>query len=150
MLVVHATVVLLPVAAVGAILIVIRRSLVHRLGLATVLVAGAGMLAAWVSRFSGAELASRVGNPQPHVELGHDLPIHATVFFVVVTVYWLFARGVPGNRSRPWWLIALGILVVAASIGVTWSTIITGHSGSAATWSSIVENTVPGQVPSDE
>lgn len=149
-LVVHATVVLLPVAALGAVVIVIRRSLIHRLGAITVIVAGLGMAAAWVSRFSGAELASRVGNPQPHVELGHDLPIHATLFFVLVTAYWLIARGIPGNRSRPWWVLVLGVLVLLGSVGITWSTIITGHSGSEATWGSIIENTVPGQVPSEE
>lgn len=146
-LVVHGTVVLLPLAALGAVVMVLRRSLIHRLGPAVVIVSALGMLAAWISRFSGAELASRVGNPQPHVELGHDLPIHATLFFVLVLVYWLFARGVPGNRSRPWWLIALGVVVVLASVGVAWSTVITGHSGSEAVWGAVIENTVPGQVP---
>lgn len=148
-LVVHATVVLLPVAAIAAIVIVLRRSLIHRLGAATVIVSGLGTIAAWVSRFSGAELASRVGNPQPHVELGHDLPVHATVFFLLVTAYWLVARGIPGNRARPWWVTVLGIVVILASIGITWSTIITGHSGSEATWGAVVENTRPGQVPAD-
>jgi hypothetical protein len=148
-LVVHATVVLLPIAALAAIAIVLRRSLIHRLGAATVIVTGLGTIAAWVSRFSGAELASRVGYPQPHVELGHDLPVHATVFFLLVTAYWLVARGIPGNRARPWWVTALGIVVILASIGMTWSTIITGHSGSEATWSAVIENTQPGQVPAD-
>lgn len=146
-LIVHATVVLLPVAAIGAIVLVLRRSLIHRLGLAVVVVAAAGTAAAWVSRFSGGELASRVGYPQPHVELGHDLPIHATLFLALVLAYWLFARGVPGNRSRPWWLVVLAVLVVLAAIGVTYSTIITGHSGSEAVWGSIIENTRPGQIP---
>ena len=146
-LIVHATVVLLPVAAIGAIVIVLRRSLIHRLGWVTVVAAGLGAAAAWVSRFSGAELASRVGNPQPHVDYGHALPQHATVFFVLVLAYWLIARGVPGNRSRPWWLVALGVLVILGAIGVVWSTVITGHSGAEATWGAIIENTRPGQIP---
>lgn len=149
-LVVHATVVLLPVAAVGAVVIVLRRSLIHRLGLAVVVVAGLGTAAAWVSRLSGMELASRVGSPQPHVQYGHDLPIYATGFFLAVLAYWLFARGVPGNRSRPWWVIALGVIAVIAAVGITWSTIVTGHSGSEATWGVIIENTQRGQLPVED
>lgn len=146
-LIVHATVVFLPAAALGAIVMVLRRSLIHRLGWITVVVAGLGAAAAWVSRFSGAELASRVGSPQLHVDYGHALPVHATGFFILVLVYWLLARGVPGNRSRPWWLVALGVIVVLAAIGLVWSTIITGHSGAEATWGAIIENTRPGQIP---
>lgn len=146
-LIVHATVVLLPVAAIGAIVIVLRRSLIHRLGLAVAVVAVLGTVAAWVSRFSGVELASRVGTPQPHTELGQNLPIHATLFSAVLVAYWLFARGIPGNRSRPWWVLALGALVVVGSVGITWSTIATGHSGSEAVWGSIIENTQRGQIP---
>ncbi|HEV8023957.1 MAG TPA: DUF2231 domain-containing protein [Candidatus Nanopelagicales bacterium] len=146
-LIVHATVVLLPVAALGAVVVVLRRALIHKLGLAVVIVSVLGAGAAWIARLSGAELASRVGNPQPHVEYGHDLPIFATVFAVLVIVYWLFARGVPANRSRPWWVITLGVAVLVASVAVTWSTVITGHSGSEAVWGSIIENTERGQVP---
>ncbi len=146
-LIVHAAVVLLPAAVVGAILIVLRRSWIHRLGWITVAAAGLGMGAAWLSRGSGEQLASRVGNPQPHVDYGEALPIYATGFFVLVLGYWLVARGIPGNRSRPWWVIGLGVVVIVASLGLLWSTIITGHSGSEATWGAIIENTRPGQVP---
>ena len=145
-LIVHATVVLLPVAAIGAIIIALRRSSIHRLGAAVTIVAVLGAAAAWVSRLSGGELASRVGYPEPHVQYGQNLPIIATVFAALVVTYWLFARGVPGNRSRPWWVMALAIAVVVAAVGVTIATIVTGHSGSEAVWGAIIENTRPGQI----
>jgi hypothetical protein len=148
-LVVHAVVVLLPIAALGAIATVLRRSWINRLGAATTAIGAVALVATWLSRFSGSNLASRVGNPEPHVELGHDLPIYATGFFVLWVLYWLFARGVPGNRTRPWWLVSLGVVVVLASIGVIWFTILTGHSGSAATWEAVIENTTPGQFTAD-
>lgn len=146
-LIVHATVVFIPLAVVGAVLIVVRRSLIHPLGWVTVAGAGLGTAAAWLSRGSGEQLASRIGFPEPHVEYGNALPVHATLFFVSVLAYWLTARGVPGNRPRPWWIVVIGVVVVIASIGVLWSTIATGHSGAEATWGSIIDNTQPGQVP---
>ncbi|MGA1146459.1 MAG: hypothetical protein ACO3YU_05620, partial [Candidatus Nanopelagicales bacterium] len=108
-LIVHATVVLLPLAVLGAVVIVVKRNLIHRLGALTVIIAAIGAGAAWVSRGSGEQLASRVGFPEPHVEYGDALPLHATAFFVVVLVYWLVARGIPGNRSRPWWVMVIGV-----------------------------------------
>ena len=146
-LIVHATVVLLPIAVIGAVVLVLRRSVIHRLGWITVLVAGVGTAAAWVSRGSGEQLASRVGYPQPHVDYGDDLPIHASVFFVLVLVYWLVARGIPGNRPRPWWVIALAVAVLLGALGLLVSTVVTGHSGAEATWGAIIENTRPGQIP---
>lgn len=146
-LIVHATVVLLPIAVIGAVVLVLRRSVIHRLGWITVLVAGVGTAAAWVSRGSGEQLASRVGYPQPHVDYGDDLPIHASVFFVLVLVYWLVARGIPGNRPRPWWVIVLAVAVLLGALGLLVSTIVTGHSGAEATWGAIIENTRPGQIP---
>lgn len=144
-LVVHAVVVLLPLAALGAIAVVLRRSWVHRLGLATTIIGAVAVAASWVSRFSGSQLASRVGYPDPHHDYGQVLPVIATVFFVLWTIYWLFARGVPRNRTRPWWLLVLGGLVVLASAVLVWFTILTGHSGSASVWEAIIENTSPGQ-----
>ena len=128
-------------------MLVLRRSVIHRLGWITVLVAGVGTAAAWVSRGSGEQLSSRVGYPRPHVEYGDDLPIHASVFFVLVLVYWLVARGIPGNRPRPWWVIALGAAVLVGALGLLVSTVVTGHSGAEATWGAIIENTRVGQIP---
>ena len=146
-LIVHATVVLLPLAVIGAIVLVLRRSVIHRLGWITVLLAGLGTAAAWVSRGSGEQLASRVGYPQPHVDYGDDLPIHASIFFVLVLVYWLVARGIPGNRPRPWWVIVLAVAVLVGALGLLVSTVVTGHSGAEATWGAIIENTRLGQFP---
>ena len=146
-LVVHATVVLLPLASIMAVVLVLRRSLIHRWGWATVAVTAVGTAASWLSRGSGEQLASRVGSPQPHVEYGDALPVHATLFLAVVLAYWLLARGVPGNRPRPWWVLAIGVAVVAGAIGLVVSTIVTGHSGAEAAWGAIIENTRPGQFP---
>ena len=146
-LVVHATVVLLPLASIMAVVLVLRRSVIHRWGWATATVTAVGTAAAWLSRGSGEQLASRVGSPQPHVDYGDALPVHATLFLALVLAFWLTARGVPGNRPRPWWVLALGVAVVVGAIGLVVSTIVTGHSGAEAAWGAIIENTRPGRFP---
>lgn len=146
-LVVHATVVLLPLASTMAVVLVLRRSVIHRWGWATVAVTAAGTVAAWLSRGSGEQFASRVGSPQPHVDYGDALPIHASLLLVVVLAYWLLARGVPGNRPLPWWVKVLGVVVLAGAIAVVVSTVVTGHSGAEAAWGAVIENTRPGQFP---
>ena len=88
-----------------------------------------------------------MGSPQPHVEYGDALPVHATFFLALVLAYWLLARGVPGNRPRPWWVLVLGVTVIVGAVGLVVSTVITGHSGAEAAWGAIIENTRPGQFP---
>jgi hypothetical protein len=146
-LVVHAVVVLLPLSAVGAICIALVPSWSKRFGILVVLGTFASFGAAVVARQSGEQLASRVGSPQPHVDLGSVLPLIALVLFVLVLVFWLYDRGVPGGRSRPTWLKVLAGLVVVVALVATGWTIRVGHTGSEAVWSPIVENTTPGSVP---
>lgn len=140
-LVVHAAVVLIPLAAIGAIIMAFSARFSRRFGVIVVILAGLGAGAAIVAKASGEQLAARVGEPEQHAELGEVMPIIAGVFFVVLLVFWLFDRGIPMNRSRPAWLIALAVvLVVAAAVSIGW-TIRVGHTGAEATWSSVITNT---------
>lgn len=143
-LVVHAAVVLTPLSAIGAILIASRPRAMRLFGLVTIIGAGIGMVTSFISRSSGEALSSRIGFPQPHVNYGETFPIAALVFFALVTVFWLFARGVPLNRNRPLWLKIFGGVVILASVGIIYFTYLVGHSGAEATWSAVIENSQPG------
>ena len=143
-LVVHVAVVLIPLAALGAILIAIRPRAMRLFGVVTVLGAGIGTVASFVARSSGESLSSRVGFPEPHVNYGETFPIAALAFLIVLTIFWLFARGVPLNRNRPVWLKVFGGVVILAAIGISYFTFLVGHSGAQATWASVIENTKPG------
>lgn len=149
-LVVHAAVVLIPLSAIGAILISLRPRALRLLGVVTVLGAGAGTVASFIARTSGGVLASRIGYPVPHVNYGEVFPIAALAFFVLLTVFWLFARGVPLNHNRPLWIKVLGGFVIVGAIGISYFTFLVGHSGSQATWATVIENTQPGTVPEPE
>lgn len=145
-LIVHAVVVLVPLAAIGAVIMALRPHFSRRFGVLVIAVGLAGLIAAFIARQSGEQLASRIGYPDPHTELGSVLPAIVGVFVAILVVFWLFDRGVPGNRARPTWLKVMAALVAMAAIAALWWTVRVGHSGSEATWGAVIENTKVGQI----
>lgn len=144
-LVVH-FVVLVPIVALAAVWMAVRPSFSRRFGVAVVVFAVLAFIASVISRVSGEQLASRIGYPDPHTELGNVLPIFIGVFAVLLTLFWLFDRGIPGNRRRPLWLKVLAVAVVVAAILAVWWTIRVGHSGAEATWKAVIDNTTRGSI----
>lgn len=137
-LVVHLVVVLVPLAAIGAVLMAVHPGFGRRYGSAIAIIAAVAAAMSLLSRQSGEQLAEVVGTPQPHAELGNVLPVFVCVFAVLAAVFWLYARGVPGNRKRPPWLRALAVAVVVAAVLATWWTIRVGHSGAESVWGPIL------------
>ena len=142
-LVVHAAVVLVPLAALGASLMAVRSSFSRRFGTLVVLVAFVAAGACVVAKESGEQLARRVGSPQPHVDLGDVMPLVAGVLFLLVLVFWLFDRGIPANKPRPMWLVLLAIVLVIASVGALYWTFRVGDSGAKAVWEPIMSKAQP-------
>jgi len=143
-LIVHSAVVLIPLAAIGTILIAARPKALRLFGAATVIGATVGVIASVIATLSGNQLAQRVGWPKEHANYGEIFPFAAMAFLLLLIVFWVYARGVPLNRNRPLWLKVFGAVLIVASIGISYFTVLTGYSGSKATWSEIVENTQPG------
>jgi uncharacterized membrane protein len=142
-LVVHGAVVLIPLAALGGILMAIRPTFSRRFGTLVVVIAGAAAGSAVVARLSGEQLAERVGKPELHAQLGEVMPYIAVAMFALILVFWLFDRGIPANKYRPMWLVILGIvMLLVCCLAIFW-VIRVGHSGSTAVWGPIVENTNP-------
>jgi len=143
-LVVHAAVVLLPLAALGAFIMGFSARFSRRFGPLVVAVAAAGVVAAFISRGSGEELAARVGNPEVHAQVGNLLPFIALGMFVVVLALWLLDRSLPGTRpQRGLGVQILGVVVIAAALITTGWTIRTGHTGAESVWKAIIDNTRP-------
>jgi hypothetical protein len=139
-LVVHAAVVLLPLAALGAIIMGFSQRFSVRFGPVVVAVAAVGTVAAFASRISGEELAARVGNPEAHAQAGAVLPFIAVGFLAATVLLWLLDRR--GRRDLGTQIVAV-VVIVASLILVGW-TIRTGHTGAEATWKAIIDNTQPG------
>jgi len=134
-LVVHLVVVFVPIAAAASIAMAIRPQFSRRFGVVVVIVGVISAVTAFIAKGSGDRLAARLGfEPQPHTELGNALPVFVTVFAVLLLIFWLFDRGIPGNRRRPTWLKVLAVAVVVAGLLATWWTIRVGHSGAESVW----------------
>lgn len=146
-LVIHAVVVLVPLAAIGAITMVVWPKFSKRFGPLVVIVAGVASVAALIARQSGLQFIRRFDPPTDdmlrHEDIAQWMAWIAFGFFLFVLVYWLFDRGVPMNKTRPRWLSLLGFLLILASLFTIWWTYRAGDSGTRAVWESTVQNTVP-------
>lgn len=135
-LVVHAVVVLLPLAALGVIVLALVprwRQTFASLVLGALVVAAVSAVVAMVS---GNALAERVGLPATHQRYGTTLAISASVLLAVAGTWMLRARRVekPGRGQK-----ALGWVSAALSVVVLILTVLTGHSGSAAVWGGVMD-----------
>jgi len=138
-LVVHAVVVLVPLAALGGVLMALWRSFSRRFAPLVVIVAAVGAGSALVAKESGEQLSVRVGGAPPtHMQLGTWMPLIAGVLFVLILLFWLVDRGIPLNRPRPLFLTLLGLALILVAAFATYWTIRVGHSGSEAVWNQLL------------
>jgi hypothetical protein len=139
-LVIHAVVVLVPLACVG----VLAYALVPRwrgaLRWPVLVVATAGAISTPIAYLSGNEFRERLSLEgseavQRHADFGLRALIAVLVWWVLVVVV-LGALARSGSPSR------LGLVVVAVvSLATLGGVVVTGHSGSEAVWGPIVANT---------
>ena len=149
-LVVHAAVVLLPLAALGLILIVLIPRWRATFGWLTMIGLALGVGAAFVAKESGEALAERVGEPERHASLGDVLPLVALALFVVALAWFLLDRrrsaaGSGGGAG----VLVLGIASIVIALGTIGLTIAVGHSGAEATWSGIASSSGGGDGEDD-
>jgi hypothetical protein len=141
-LVVHAVIVLVPLACLGAVLVALRAEWDRLHGFLVVATAFVATGAAFVAKESGETLASRVGVPFDHARWGRWVVISAGLLFLCVAVLWWLDRRRPDARSTLTKVLAVA-QVVAAAFAFT-IVVLAGHSGATAVWGPIVEHTTPG------
>ena len=141
-LVVHAVVVLLPLAAVGVILIAAIPRWRAAIGFTVLLVTAVGTALVPVAIMSGNNLADSIGKSElvaRHQELGSTLwYIAVPLLLVSVLLWWLGRR----ERSEPPLSTAASVSVGLLSVVVAVATIVqvvrVGHSGAEAVWSGVL------------
>ena len=145
-IVVHATVVLLPLAALVVLLHAFWPAARHRLGVVTPLLAGVALVLVPLATQSGETLEHSVRESalvERHAELADGMLPWAIGLFVVAVALWLLDRrraGAPADDvSRARWVpIVAGVLTVVAVGGTVQQIVRVGHAGAEATWNGVV------------
>lgn len=137
-LVVHATIVLVPLTAIGSILVVVWRSFSRRYASLVVVFGALAFLSAIVSKESGEQLVAHVQSPAEHIDVGDAMPAVAVFLLGLITVFWLVDRGIPMNRARPLWLTLVGVVLILVALGSLYWTFRVGHTGAEAVWAPIM------------
>ena len=131
----HAVAVLVPLAAIGAILVIFiskLRPAYTPLVLVTLLLA---TISAFIATQSGEALSERVGLPSAHATQGERLSYAVLAFAVLFTIWFALEKSNQIRKSLA--SVLKSVLKVVISITAISSfilTILVGHSGAEATW----------------
>jgi uncharacterized membrane protein len=132
-LVVHAVVVLLPLAVLGTVAIAVRPGWRRRYGHLVVACAAVATALIPVATSSGEALERRVGDPGQHAHLGDQLIWFAVPLLVLSLVLVVLDRRVTSStRSLP--LTVIAVLAVLASVACGVQVYRVGDSGARAAW----------------
>jgi hypothetical protein len=149
-LVVHAVVVLLPLAALGAVLVAVRPAWRRAFGVPVLLIALVGVGAVPLATRSGDDLHHALGPAnqliEVHEQRGDQLLPYAVVFLLLLAV--AVISGIREDRAAPAGTVATstrvtvisGVLAAVAGLVVTGLVVWIGDSGAVAVW----QGTLPG------
>lgn len=161
-LIVHAVVVLVPLASLLLLLAALSPRIRHRAGILTPITATLTLVMVPLATESGEALERRVeASPtlEEHTELGDSLLSFVIVLAVLAWALWFLDRraraavataaasggvdGAPARPGRSGVLTAVIVLSVVSVLATTVQVIRIGHSGAAASWSDVGATTVP-------
>lgn len=145
-LVVHAVVVLLPLAVLGTVLVAVRPRWRARYGGLNALVAVVGTALCPLATGSGEALEHRVGDPGAHAGLGDQLVWFALPMALLAVVLWWLPRRArtgtgPAAGARGLGVVAVLSVVAAVAAGVQVHRV--GESGAEAVWADQVTGAPP-------
>jgi len=131
----HAVAVLVPLSAIGAILLTFVPKFRSTYSTLLLFFISAAALSGIIAENSGEALSKRVGTPGSHAENGELLSKIILLFALIYLLWYLVERKISIFKSVNSLLKkVLGALLVAIAISSTGLTFVVGHSGAAATW----------------
>ncbi|TFD57180.1 hypothetical protein E3T39_14215 [Cryobacterium suzukii] len=151
-LIVHAVVIVVPLAALCAVLTAFWPAARRRLGIVTPLAALAALVLVPLAVQAGEWLQSRLVNVTPllgaHTSLGRTLLPWVIALFLVAVLQWVwyrylvgeggrFASASPTRTGRLVGIIILDLAVVVSAIGAVVTVALIGESGSRAVWTGL-------------
>lgn len=142
-LVVHAAVVLIPLTAIGVILISFIPRWRQRDGALVALFALAALVATPIAKMSGENFRNELGTTdriQTHANLGEKMLYFSIALFIVaVLLWWVGRREAQREPYGRGLTVTIGVVSVVVAIAATGWVIRVGHSGSHAVWGGIVQ-----------
>jgi uncharacterized membrane protein len=138
-LVVHAVVVLLPLAALATVAVAARPSW-RRFSPGLMVLNGAVMVAAFVAIRSGEKLENRIEQfsvpPElaTHAEWGKRLFLLSVCLFAGAVVIWL-------TRNRPALATVVAVVALVGGLVAVGVTVYVGHSGATSVWQDTIKST---------
>lgn len=142
-LLVHLPVVMVPLAAIGAIVLAVRPNLWARAGWWVTGAAGVGMVGAILAAGSGEELEHKVERSQTlehHAQLGETARLLSVILFVVLVAVMLLRKYRASDMAKRAVAIAVGVVLGASAVAATWAMVATGHNGAKASWCEVTKN----------
>ena len=151
-LLVHVPVALIPLCAVGAIVIVVSASWRQRIGWIVVALAGVAVVASQLAASSGEEFQEALDKESElihrHAELGETFVWFAIAFFVALLALMIWdtmqrraEAGAGGSDPKEpagrTVALILSIVVVITALGASYRVYQVGHSGAKAVWSEV-------------
>jgi hypothetical protein len=131
-LIVHAAVVLLPLASIGLVVMATSIARSKRYGGAVALLAGVGALSAFLAMASGRDLRTALGyGSSDHFTYGEWMPWVGLALFGTAVVLWLLDKR-PPKRSGLGKVVAL--LAYPVALATIAATVYVGHLGAKLTW----------------
>ena len=148
---VHIPVVLIPLAAIGALVLLVKQSWFERYKWALLAVVGAGAIGAILAAGSGESLeeaGERSSGIHEHAEAG-EMARNVSFLFLVVVLAWIFvpillkrraasgsdASGAGSSAATPgWFRIGAAVAVAIVGIGSAVAVVDAGHSGAEQVW----------------
>ena len=131
----HAVAVLVPLSAIGAILLIFVPKFRSTYATLLLFFVGAAAISGLIAENSGEALSKRVGSPGKHAENGELLSKIIILFALIYLSWYLIERKASIFKSANSILKnGVSVALVAVAITSTGLTFVVGHSGAAATW----------------
>ena len=141
-LIVHAPVVLLPIAAIFAAIVAIHSGFRMRFGRAVLLLTAVATVSTFVARQSGEGMFQLMNESPPiakHQDLANTTMLMALGFLVLLgLLIWVAERAVrTGGKPASWAMPTLtGLTILMAVLSTIWM-VRTGHEGAKVNWETI-------------
>ena len=142
-LLVHLPVVMVPMAAVGAIILAIFPRYFSRFGWWVTGMAAIGAIGAILAAGSGQALEEKVDQSSTlrnHADLGETARLLSVILFVVLLLVMLARRYRATDMAKKAVSIGVSVLIAVSAAAAGWVIIQTGHSGAKASWCDVTKN----------